>query len=130
MSIKALPADTCRLLGSTTLIATPVSLVKELVDNAIDAGATTVSVLMSPNTVDKVEVRDDGHGIDLVDFDALGRRGYTSKTRCFEDLKTVGGLSLGFRGEGVASANALGFVSITTRTANEAYLHQLARLWQ
>lgn len=120
MSIKALPADACRLLGSTTVIATPVSLVKELVDNAIDADATAIDVIVSPNTVDKIEVRDNGHGVSPADFDALGRRGHTSKIRCFEDLKTVGGTSLGFRGEGLASANTLGYVAITTRTADVA----------
>ncbi|CAK7265660.1 hypothetical protein SEPCBS119000_001626 [Sporothrix epigloea] len=120
MSIKALSAETCSLLGSTTLIASPVSLVKELVDNAVDAYATTISILVSPNTVDKIEVRDDGHGIDSADFDVLGRRGHTSKIRCFEDLKDVGGSTLGFRGEGLASANTLGNVAITTRTANKA----------
>ncbi|CAK7568103.1 MAG: hypothetical protein SEPTF4163_006086, partial [Sporothrix epigloea] len=120
MSIKALSAETCSLLGSTALISSPVSLVKELVDNAIDAHATTISVLVSPNTVDKIEVRDDGHGIDPADFDALGRRGHTSKICCFEDLKNAAGSSLGFRGEGLASANTLGYVAITTRTANKA----------
>ncbi|CAK7263877.1 hypothetical protein SEPCBS57363_000781 [Sporothrix epigloea] len=120
MSIKALSAETCSLLGSTTLISSPVSLVKELVDNAIDAHATTISVLVSPNTVDKIEVRDDGHGIDSADFDALGRRGHTSKICCFGDLKDAAGSSLGFRGEGLASANTLGYVAITTRTANKA----------
>ncbi|KJR88454.1 DNA mismatch repair protein mutl [Sporothrix schenckii 1099-18] len=120
MSIKALPADACRLLGSTSVIATSISLVKELLDNAIDAGATAIDVIVSPNTVDKIEVRDNGHGISTADFDALGRRGHTSKLRQFDDLMTVGGTSLGFRGEGLASANTLGFVAITTRTAEEA----------
>lgn len=120
MSIKALPADACRLLGSTTVIANPVSLVKELVENAIDADATAIDVLVSPNTVDKIEVRDNGHGINIVDFDALGRRGHTSKIRRLEDLKTVSGPSLGFRGEGLASIITLGYVAITTRTSDEA----------
>ena len=119
MSIKALPADTRRLLGSTTLIASPASLVKELLDNAIDANANSISVLISPNTVDKIEVRDNGHGIDAADFDALGRRGHTSKVRRFEDLRTASASFLGFRGEGLASASTLGYVSITTRTTNE-----------
>ncbi len=120
MSIQALPADACRLLSSSTLITTPVSLVKELIDNAIDAGATSIEVFAAPNAVDKIEVHDNGHGIAIANFDALGRRGYTSKLRRLEDLKIVGSKTLGFRGEGLASANTLGFVAITTRTANDA----------
>jgi DNA mismatch repair ATPase MutL len=73
-----------------------------------------------PNTVDKIQVRDNGYGIHLSDFDNLGRRGHTSKIRQFGDLKTVGETSLGLRGEGLASANTLGYVAITTRTSDEA----------
>ena len=59
-------------------------------------------------------------GIPLDDLDSLGRRGHTSKLRCFEDLKYLGGSTLGFRGEALASAVQLGDVSITTKTDGEA----------
>lgn len=116
MAITALPEATVQLLGSSQALTTPTSLVKELIDNALDAHATSIDVLISPNTIDKIEVRDNGHGIALEDLDALGRRGHTSKLRSFDELKSIGGSSLGFRGEALASAVQLGEVSVTSRT--------------
>lgn len=120
MPIKALPQDTIRLLGSPLVVTSPVSLVKELIENSIDARATSIEVLISPNTVDKIEVRDNGAGIFPDDFDSLGRRGHTSKLGSFEELRNIGGSSYGFRGEALASANALGAVTITTRTSQDS----------
>lgn len=119
MTITALSEDTVRLLGSHTVITTPVDLVKELLDNAIDAKATSVNVLVSPNFVDKIEVRDNGHGIHAYDYSALGRAGHTSKTTSFGDVSTLGGTALGFRGQALASANNIGTVTVTTRTAED-----------
>lgn len=126
MSIAALPESTVRLLGSHTVIATPVDLVKELLDNAIDAKATSVDILASSNIVDKVEVRDNGQGIYPADYDSLGRAGHTSKITSFEDLRTLGGTTLGFRGQALASINNLGTVTVTTRTAEETVGTELA----
>ncbi|KAG4434317.1 hypothetical protein IFR05_010195 [Cadophora sp. M221] len=120
MAITALPDSTIHLLGSAQALTTPTSLVKELVDNALDAKASSVDILISPNTLDKIEVRDNGHGIPQADLDSLGRRGHTSKLRSFDELKSIGGVSLGFRGEALASAVQLGLVSVTTRTEGEA----------
>ncbi|TQS37673.1 hypothetical protein Golomagni_01845 [Golovinomyces magnicellulatus] len=119
MSIRPLPETTVRLLSSSQALTTPTSLVKELIDNSLDARATTVEVIISPNTLDRIEVRDNGHGIPLEDFDALGKRGYTSKLRSFEELKSIGGISLGFRGEALFSAVQLGKVSITSKSEGE-----------
>jgi DNA mismatch repair protein MutL len=119
MVIKALPQSTIHLLGSAQALTTPTSLVKELIDNSIDAHATSVDVLISPNTLDKIEIRDNGHGISAEDLNVLGRRGHTSKLRTFEELKSIGRVSLGFRGEALASAVQLGDVSVTTRTDGE-----------
>src|SRR6266536_1233101 len=119
MAITPLPEETIHLLGSAQALTTPLSLVKELIDNALDAKATSVDILISANTLDKIEVRDNGHGIPEEDLDALGRRGHTSKLRSFEELRTIGGVSLGFRGEALASAVQLGEVSVTTRTVSD-----------
>src|SRR5271169_6760807 len=97
MSIAALPKSTTRLLTSSQALTTPVSLVKELVDNSLDARATSISITISSNTVDIIEVRDNGHGIQPDDRAVLGRRGWTSKITCLEDLEHAS--SLGFRGE-------------------------------
>ena len=116
MAILALPKATSHSLGSSQILPSPAALVKELLDNAIDAKATSIDIAISANTLDKIEVRDNGHGIAFGDLDALGRRGYTSKLRNLEELRKIGGLSLGFRGEALASAAELGQVSIVTRT--------------
>ncbi|KAL5347052.1 hypothetical protein ACLOAV_008195 [Pseudogymnoascus australis] len=119
MAIQPLPSSTTRILGSCQALTTPSSLVKELIDNAIDAKATSIDVIISANTVDKIEVHDNGHGIAQEDLDSLGRHGHTSKLRNFEELRTVGSSCLGFRGEALASSVSLGSVTITTRAEGE-----------
>ena len=119
MPICPLPESTARRLTSTLVIASPDQLLKELVDNAIDSGATSVEVIVSANALDKLEVRDNGHGISPDDFDALGRVGHTSKLRSFEELSTLGGTSLGFRGAALASVNTLADITITTRASTK-----------
>ncbi|KAJ4203502.1 hypothetical protein NW767_004998 [Fusarium falciforme] len=119
MPISALPPSTASLLGSSSAIADPFSLVKELVDNSIDAGATSVEITITSNTVDKIQVRDNGRGIRLEDYDSLGRRAHTSKLRTFDELDFKGGTTLGFRGEALASANSLATIKVSTRTAQD-----------
>lgn len=119
MPIIPLPEETVRLLGSTSVITTPVGLVKELLENAIDAGATSIDILVSQNTVDRIEVRDNGNGIHPDDYDFLGRPGHTSKLTSFEELRTIVATTLGFRGQALASANSMGNVTVTTRTLQD-----------
>lgn len=125
MPICVLPEETVRLLGSPLVYSTPVAVVKELLDNALDAQATSVEVFVSPNTVDSIEVRDNGHGIQPADFTSLGNRGCTSKLRNFEEIRTVGGNTLGFRGDALACAANLSTLQITTRTAAESTASKL-----
>ncbi|CCD54915.1 hypothetical protein BofuT4_P162040.1 [Botrytis cinerea T4] len=120
MAIKPLSDATIHLLGSSQVLTTPTSLIKELIDNALDAKATSIDILISQNTIDKIEVRDNGHGIQPDDLDALGRRGHTSKLTTFTELRNLGGNSLGFRGEALASACQLGDVSIITKMDGQA----------
>ncbi|KAK1598025.1 DNA mismatch repair protein MutL [Colletotrichum navitas] len=119
MPISQLPESTCQLLKSTIAVISPLSLVKELVDNAIDANATTIEVGVSANTVDKIQVRDNGHGISPEDYHAVGRRSHTSKLRTFEELQYKGGKTLGFRGDALASMNTCSKLTITTRTSQD-----------
>ncbi|KAL7932184.1 hypothetical protein V8C35DRAFT_328888 [Trichoderma chlorosporum] len=119
MPILALPQSTVRLLGSSTVINKPCDVVKELLDNAIDAGASFVDVSISSNYLDKIRVRDDGLGIDVEDFDALGRCAHTSKLRAFDELGLRAKETLGFRGEALAAMNTLAIITVTTRTAND-----------
>ncbi|KAF5706565.1 DNA mismatch repair PMS2 [Fusarium mundagurra] len=119
MSISALPPSSAHLLRFSSSLPDPLSMVKELVDNSIDAGATSIEITVAPNTVDKVQVRDNGCGIQVDDFKSLGRRSHTSKLRNFDELHLKGGETLGFRGEALASANYLATIKITTRTAQD-----------
>ncbi|KAL1637183.1 hypothetical protein SLS56_000842 [Neofusicoccum ribis] len=102
-SIHALPNPAIRALGSSLALADPCAAVKELVDNALDAGATSVAVDLAPNTLDHVAVRDNGRSVAPADRALLGRRHCTSKLAALDELRVVGARSLGFRGEALAS---------------------------
>lgn len=118
--IAALPSLTVRQIGSHQLLTDPSSVVKELIDNALDARAKSIFVDISANTIETIQVKDDGHGIPSEDRALACRRYCTSKIRDFHDLKQVGGKWLGFRGEALASiADMSGTVSITTRVEGE-----------
>ena len=120
MSIAALPSNTVQAIGSSQALTDSASVVKELIDNALDGRATAIFVEISTNTLDIIQVRDNGHGIIPGDRCMLGRRYCTSKIRDLEDLANIGGQSLGFRGEALASAAELsGSVVITTRVEGE-----------
>lgn len=120
MSIQALPQSTVRVLGAGQALTDPSSLVKELLDNALDANANSVAISISSNTLDVIQVRDNGHGIAPQDRPLVARRYCTSKICDDGDLKNIGGSSLGFRGEALASAAELsGTLTISTRTEIE-----------
>ncbi|KAK5629976.1 hypothetical protein RRF57_005691 [Xylaria bambusicola] len=118
-SISRLADLTAQFIGGHAVVVSPAIVVKELLDNAIDAKATSVEVLISPDTTSRIEVRDNGLGIHPDDFDSLGRHGHTSKLRSIEELGNLVGKSLGFRGEALASINSVASVTITTKTPSE-----------
>lgn len=121
MPIEALPPATTRLIGSAQVLTDPSSVVKELIDNALDARATSISVEIAANTIDVIQARDNGHGIAPDDRAMVCRRYCTSKIREFDDLRRVGGSVLGFRGEALASlAEMSGSLSVMTRVEGEA----------
>jgi DNA mismatch repair ATPase MutL len=107
MPIQLLPDSDIRSLGSSLVLNDSRSVVKELIDNALDAHASIISVEISLNTVDVIQVKDNGSGIGEQDRQLLCKRGCTSKIRTVQDLENLGGSSLGFRGEALASIAAL-----------------------
>ena len=120
MPIVALPPNTVRAIGSTQVLTDAASVVKELIDNALDAHASAIFVEISTNTLDVIQVKDNGHGIGPEDRDVVCRRYCTSKIRALEDLENIGGSSLGFRGEALASAAEMsGSIVVTTRVEGE-----------
>ncbi|KAK2798574.1 hypothetical protein FQN51_007594 [Onygenales sp. PD_10] len=120
MPITALPQSTVRAVRSAPVLSDSSSVVKELIDNALDAGATSISIEVSANTLDIIQVKDNGFGIHPDDRPLVCKRSYTSKLQTIEDLKDIGGKSLGFRGEALASAAEMcGGLAVTTRVAGE-----------
>lgn len=119
MPIARLAESTVRVLGATQTLTDPASVVKELVDNALDANATSVLVEISSNTLDVAQVRDSGYGIAPEDRPAVARPHCTSKITCNEDLRDIGGSSLGFRGEALASVAQVGTLTVSTRVEGE-----------
>lgn len=118
--IAALPPTTVRQIGSGQVLVDPSSVVKELIDNALDARAKSIFVDITANTIDSIQVKDDGHGIPGEDRPLVCRRYCTSKIRDLQDLRDVGGKWLGFRGEALSSmADMSGAISVTTRVEGE-----------
>ncbi|KAJ5306888.1 hypothetical protein PENANT_c003G06244 [Penicillium antarcticum] len=121
MPIEALPQNTIQAIGSTSVISDPCSVVKELIDNALDASATSLQIDISQNTIDVIQLKDNGHGIPPEDQQYVCKRSFTSKIQTLDDLKNVGGSCLGFRGEALASvAEMSGVIAVSTRVQSEA----------
>lgn len=120
MGIQALPNTTIRVLGASQVLNDPAAVIKELLDNALDARATSISIEISSNTLDSIQVRDNGHGIPPEDRHLAAKPHCTSKIGSEDDLKAIGGSSLGFRGEALASvAEMSGSLTISTRVEGE-----------
>ncbi|KAN0084747.1 hypothetical protein V8E54_001214 [Elaphomyces granulatus] len=121
MPIAALPSSAVQAIGSALVITDACSVVKELLDNALDAAASSIHVEISKNTVDVIQVKDNGHGISPDDHPLVCKRNFTSKIQTLEDLRDLGGQCLGFRGEALASAcEMVGSLSISTKTETQA----------
>jgi len=120
MPIAALPTQTVRAIGSSQALTDSSSLVKELLDNAIDASATAIAVEISTNALDDIRVKDNGRGISPDDRPLICQRHCTSKIRDLDELRTIGGRLLGFRGVALASAAEMsGRLTIATRIEGE-----------
>ncbi|KAK9367536.1 hypothetical protein V1509DRAFT_626249 [Lipomyces kononenkoae] len=117
MSIAVLSPSTKRTLVSTQVLLTPESIVRELVDNALDAGANSIYVEIDDTTVNYLCIRDNGSGIRHgEDRDLMCLPHTTSKIQKFEDLHTARVETMGFRGEALASlAEIAGKLEIITR---------------
>lgn len=120
MSIQALPETAVRAIGASQVLTDPSTVVKELVDNALDARATSIAIEIHANTLDVIQVRDNGHGIPPQDRPLVAKRYCTSKLIDADDLALIGGSSLGFRGEALTSAAEMsGGMTVTTRVEGE-----------
>ena len=121
MPISALPSETIRSLGSSQVLVNSISVVKELLDNALDAHALSVHVDVSSNGLDLIQVKDNGFGIAPDDRGLVSQCHCTSKIQNYDDIDELGGKTLGFRGEALASiADMSGSLRITTKVEGEA----------
>ena len=114
MGIQLLDQNTINKIAAGEVIERPSSDVKELVENAIDAGAMAITVEIKEGGISFIRVTDNGSGINKNEIDIAFKRHATSKIKSIEDLITVS--SLGFRGEALASISAVSQVELITKT--------------
>jgi DNA mismatch repair protein MutL len=115
--IRLLPAAVIDQIAAGEVIERPASVVKELVDNAVDAGANVISVETTGGGRHLIRVVDDGHGMSPVDAVKALERHATSKLRAFDDL--WGLTTMGFRGEALPAIASVARLTLTTRRADD-----------
>lgn len=115
--LKVLPAQVANMIAAGEVVQRPASVVKELMENAVDAGATSVKVILKDSGRTLVQVIDNGCGMSAADAVLCFERHATSKISAPEDLGHI--LSYGFRGEALPSIAAVAEVTLKTRTAGD-----------
>lgn len=113
VKIKVLDEDTINKIAAGEVVERPASVVKELVDNALDAGAQTIWIELEKSGKDKITVRDDGYGMSRSNAELAPLKHATSKIRTAKDLEHV--KTMGFRGEALSSIGAVSKLEIITK---------------
>ncbi len=117
MPIRLLPIEVSSKIAAGEVIERPASVVKELVENSLDAGASEINIEVTAGGVDKLRVADNGLGIARDEIELAFQRFATSKLAETSDLETIS--SLGFRGEALPSVAAVSQVTLVTKTIDE-----------
>ena len=114
--IQQLSSHVADLIAAGEVVERPASVVKELVENAIDAGASAIVVEIQRGGMGLIRVTDNGCGIAPEELPTAFLRHATSKLRTAEDLAKIG--TLGFRGEALAAISAVSRIDLLTKTAD------------
>src|ERR1700680_2753636 len=123
MTVRQLPEAVVNRIAAGEVVERPASVVKELVENALDAGARRIELVLAGGGSRLVRVTDDGSGMGRADLALAVDRHATSKLPG-DDLEAIA--TLGFRGEALPSIGAVAKLSITTRTAAEPHAWSIA----
>lgn len=115
--INLLPKNIINQIAAGEVVERPASIVKELVENSLDAGATEIQIDVLDAGLTEIIIKDNGYGIDKDDFDNLFKRHATSKIEKIEDLHTLS--TMGFRGEALSSIQAVSRVELVTKTNSD-----------
>ena len=121
--LNKLPQDLINKIAAGEVIERPASVVKELVDNSIDANATKIQVTVKNGGIDLIEVSDNGIGIPKVNLNNVFDSHTTSKISSFEDLNNL--LTMGFRGEALSTILAVSDVRLLSKYVNEEKANEI-----
>ena len=121
--IKPLPENLVNQIAAGEVVQRPSSVLKELVENAIDAGATEIKIFIEGAGSQRIEVRDNGKGMSADDLSMCFVRHATSKLHSADELFTIN--TMGFRGEALASIASVAHVTVESRKQGEATGHKL-----